>query len=505
MRTKNVLKNGRWAIFAFAINFFLNLIIRRKFLATLDNNIFGYEATIGSLFTFLSVSESGIGEAITYRLYDALAHGDENRTGKLMRMYEYAYRVIGLVMIVLSIVAYFILPIFFESDVDWSKIRFVFIVSVANMFLRYAFSTRRMLFIADQKAYFCVSVDIVTTFVGAVLKILILFFWPDYRLYLLVMIFTTVVSNVVINTICVHKYPYIKNVKIRFEDLKREKLLKDAKDCFAQKICYSIYGAIDNLLISKFLGVSTTTLVSNYRNIEGNVTTVTEKAVSGLQSGIGDAVYTEEQEHLNKIFTRLDFINFCYTSVITCCLAYVFQPFIEFWLGVKFQLPYAFVIALAFRIYVAYIQRTATLFRGTVGKFDRDRKYIILAAVMNVIISLVLMIPFGIAGLEIGTLISAAIIWVGRASIVFSSILEPHMAKIYIKNQFKYILTLVLSMCILQLLICILPANSNFIFRILISAFVPILIIYLIYGRSEEFKFLLQKIHLGGKKDADKG
>ncbi len=503
MRTKKVFKNGRWAIFAFAINFFINLLIRKKFLATLDNNVFGYEATIGSLFTFLTISESGIGTAITYRLYDSLAHKDEYRTGKLMRMYEYSYRTIGIILLVLSIFAYFILPVFFTSDVDWKAIRFVYVILVADMVCRYAISTSIMLFIAVQKAYVCVTVDIITTFVGAGLRILVLVFRPDYRLYLLITIIMTIISNTIIKILCYHEYPYVKGVEFDFEDFKSEKLLKDVKDCFIQKICYSIYGGIDNLLTSKFLGINVVTLVSNYRNIEGNVTTVTEKIVSGLQSGIGDAVYTEDKEYLNKIFTRLDFVNFCYTLIVTCCLAYVFQPFIDFWLCVKYQLPYVFVIALAFRIYVAYNQRTATMFRGAVGGFDKDRKYIVLAAIINIIISLILIKPLGIAGLEIGTMISAAVIWLGRAMIVFTHILESHMAKQYVINQIKYIMTLLLSMSLLQVLIWILPSVDNFIFRIIISVSVPALIILVLYGRSDEFRFLLRKLNLKGELNED--
>ena len=115
MRTKLTIKNGVVALIAYAINFLLNLYIRRLFLMKLDSNILGYDGTIGGVFTFLTISESGIGAAITYRLYNALANNSLLETEKLMNIYKYAYRVVALVIFVLSMIAYGFLGLIFDG------------------------------------------------------------------------------------------------------------------------------------------------------------------------------------------------------------------------------------------------------------------------------------------------------------------------------------------------------------------------------------------------------
>lgn len=494
MRTKNVLKNGAWAIWAYAITFALNLLIRRKFLFTLNNDILGYEGTIGSVFAFLTISEAGIGAAITYRLYESLANGDELKTAKLMKLYECSYRVIGALFLVLSLGVYFVLPFFFEGNNDWHVIYVVYVIAASNMFLQYYLSTKRLLLITDQKAYICVAVDLLVSFIVSGLKILVLSLCPDYRLYLVLTIVSTISSNVIISYICYKRYPYIRNAKVTFDDFKREKLFKDIKNYLVQKVCFSIYGGVDNLLTSKILGVNMVTLASNYRTIEGNVTSITEKAFSGLQSSVGNAVYTEDKEALYKTFTRLDFVNYLYTAVVTCCLMFVFQPFIKWWLGEKYFLPYAFVFMLSARNYVAYNQRIINLFRGTVGSFEKDKKYIVVAAGLNVIISLSLIGPFGLAGLEAGTMIAASFIWIGRAKIVFANIFSVEQAKKYALIQIKYVVILLISMSFIQCFITCVPIDFGFFMRIIVSVICPATIISIMFCKTHEFSFFLDMI-----------
>lgn len=500
MRTKLTIKNGVVALIAYAINFLLNLYIRRLFLMKLDSNILGYDGTIGGVFTFLTISESGIGAAITYRLYNALANNSLLETEKLMNIYKYAYRVVALVIFVLSVIAYGFLGFIFDSRANWEAIRFIYSLTVVDIVAQYLLSTKRILFVANQKAYVCVMIDTFVAFVGAICRLVILIVIPNYKLYMIVTVLITLLSNSLITYLSYKEYPYVSKTAISIEDLREIQLFKDLKNYLAQSICYTVYGGVDNILAAKFLGVNYVTMSSNYKSIERNVTVVTEKMFSGLQSSIGNVVYSEQNERVYEVFEELDLLNNLYSCVVVNCFIFLFQPFISLWIGDSFLLPTSFVLLLSLKIYANYNQRVVTLFRGTRGGFEKDKPFMFAAAVVNLLLSWALVIRYGLAGLEFGTLVAALLIWLGRTKVVFVELFSRRQLMRYVRQQARYIIVLTTSVITIKLLLILFSAEDSLWIRTPLSIACPFLIFVLVFIRSNEFNRVNNKILMGIKR-----
>ena len=60
----------------------------------------GVSGLFTDILSVLSFVELGIGSAITYALYKPLAENDEEKLGKLMHFYKWAYRIVALVILI---------------------------------------------------------------------------------------------------------------------------------------------------------------------------------------------------------------------------------------------------------------------------------------------------------------------------------------------------------------------------------------------------------------------
>ena len=83
-RTENFLKNVK-VTFAFrAISAIVNFSARKVFVMVLTTEYLGLNGVFSNVLSLLSLSELGIGSAITYSLYKPLAEGDQEQVASLM-------------------------------------------------------------------------------------------------------------------------------------------------------------------------------------------------------------------------------------------------------------------------------------------------------------------------------------------------------------------------------------------------------------------------------------
>lgn len=95
-RTKNSLLNITASIGGQLLTNVLRWICRMVFIYTLGKEYLGISSLYANILTILSLSELGLGSAITYSLYKPLAENDTEAVKSLMAFFKKAYRWIGI-------------------------------------------------------------------------------------------------------------------------------------------------------------------------------------------------------------------------------------------------------------------------------------------------------------------------------------------------------------------------------------------------------------------------
>jgi len=451
MRIKNSLRNMIFIYGSTLLIAIMNLVVRRIFLDVLTVDYLGYDGLFTSIFSFLSLSEMGIASIITYHMYTELATNNITQIRKLLYIYKLIYRVVGIFVLVVGIIASLFIPLILneKQQESWLFIYTIYFLQLAATLCTYFLAYRRILFTTDQKIYVCTAVDTVVNIVAVFAKMCVLLWFRNYIIYLIIAILANTVSNLVIARKSYKAYPEITKIAITKDDIKELNLFHEVKNMMATKIAGTIYGSSDDIIITAILGVRMDGLISNYRMISAKIQELIIAMFNSVQASIGNLVYTEDDHEKGiKFFYALDLMGFFMGLICANGVISVGQPFILLWLKSEtFLLPYAFLILLAINMFIAICNNPMTYFRNSLGHFETDRNYMIAAAVVNVIITIILCYPLGITGVMVGTVAGHLMIFMGRTVVVHKYFLET--------SQIKYYLSFVYRLALLAIAACI--------------------------------------------------
>lgn len=491
MRTLNSVKN---VLGNFANSLVLNLLrflSRIVFVKVLDEVYLGVNGLLSNVLGLLALAELGIGTAISYSLYKPLSLKNEEKCKSLMKFYRKAYRVIALVVLILGIILLPFLPWFIKDPSGIESLSLIYLIFLGNMVIGYLFSYKRTLITADQKNYKITPFLIFYNFLTTILQIIILLLFKNYILYLLVQTICIILENITVNKYITKEYPYLKTVNkakpIEENELKDIKI--NIKSLMLHKIGSYVLTATDNLVISKFIGIVTVGIYSNYVLIHSAISNFIYMFVCNVTASFGNLIAEGNKKKSYKVFTEMDFITFCLYGVSSICLIFVFNPFIEFVFGAKFVLPFVVVVLIMVNYYLVGINQVPVTVQSAAGIYKYDKFIPLVEAFINLVISIILVQFMGLSGVLLGTLISYLLPLFIKPFIVFKHVFDRSILD-YFKTFFYHLITLIISGLIVFGVISLINVNSlllQIIINFTVSLLVPTIIIIIVYGRTDEF------------------
>lgn len=491
MRTSKAIRNVAYSVLYYSSLLLLSLILRKVFIQYLDVELLGVEGVLGNLFSLMSLVDVGTGSLITYLLYKAYSEDQRDEVSILMGMYRNMYFLIAIAMSIISLLLIPLLPYFITSNtIEWKFVIYIYIIKCIGMVGSYIYSYRRLLFKVAQCEYICTRVDMFFSYIRYFSWFLVIFIWKSYFLYLIVEVTFVFLANMYISHLSYKRFPYATGKNVRLRDFKERNFFKDMKNTYITKISGTIYGSTSNLVISVFLGLRSVAILSNYLLITTTISQGFARFLLPLQGSIGNYVYTETRENSIKLFKMFDMFSFLVGSTIVSCFITVINDFIELWLGQQFQLDMFTIITIGITLYIGFESHFISCFRDVYGKFELERTYAIIGALINIIISILFVRPLGIAGVYIGTISGMIGFWVGRYRVLNRELFRDSLNYLQIQLKFFLIASII---TFLSTIVCDLCGKGViFIFvKMFICLTISVLLNYVVFRNSVEFKDMI--------------
>lgn len=407
-RVKNVTRNSTIAALSKILIFILQFICRTIFIKILSTEYLGVNGLFTNILTMLSFAELGIGSAIIYKLYKPIANNDEDKVKTYLNFYKKAYIFVGIVVIAIGII---IIPFlkYIVTDIPTIKenIYYIYILFLLNSSLSYFFTYKKSIIIGYQKEYIITIIDFLMVLIQNILQIVILVITKNYILYLLIQILCTLLDNLISSIVANKMYPYIKDKNYTKISKKEEKsIFKDVKSLVLYKIGFSISTGTDNIIISAFIGVGEVGLLSNYTTITNAINTFLTAFFNAFTGSVGNLNAGEDIKKQEKIFYEMLFLSFVIYSIISILVIVLINDFIQLWLGEEYLLSELVAIILGVNMYIDGLRYVNYTFRTTMGIFKEGRFAPIIAAVVNVVLSIIFVQFWGIFGVLFATAIA---------------------------------------------------------------------------------------------------
>lgn len=406
-RARNSLRNAGASFASQLISALLRFACRTAFLYTLGAEYLGIPALYTNVITLLSVSELGFSTVITFHLYQPLAKGDHAMVRALMAFYRKVYRVVGLVVLVLGLCLMPALPHLMTGVTDKVNIYLYYLIYLAQTVVSYLFfAYKSVLLVADQKKYlvdgaFCLVQVIFCGLQIAALVLLRSFLW-----YTLLSVAATAVQNMAAALLTARRYPWLQGEEATLDAPAKRNLFKAAYAMFLQRISVVIGTATDNLIISAFVSNLAVGLYSNYSMVVTTVQVVISNAVRALTASLGDLYAAGQRERSYRVFRSLQLALCWLLTVCATCFLVLFRPFIIMWAGESYLLDNFTTAVIAFNFLTNFLQLGVLMYRDATGLFVVGKYRSVINAVLNLVLSLLMVHPLGMAGVFLASIIS---------------------------------------------------------------------------------------------------
>ncbi|MBR1797348.1 MAG: hypothetical protein IJ757_04975 [Clostridiales bacterium] len=436
--TQKTIRNSVISVIAQICTLMLQYFNRKIFILFLDIEYLGYPSLFGSVFNLLSVTELGLGGFFAYHLYKEITSKNDEEIGKLMYLHKCMYQIVACVVFIGGLICCFFLPfIVKDATVGWHYLYVIYFLQLLGVVSSFFFSYKRTLYIATQQEYKCVQVDLFIAVLIQIVQIVTLAVFKNFILYLCIQISSSVLSNIIISSRYDREFSNIKSKYTITKDyLKSRNMFSDFKNIIIHRISYAIYGGADNVIISAICGVKMVALYGNYYVIQKGIMQVFfYKLLDPVQATIGNILYSDRtKDELWDQFEMLDVFSFFFASYIGIGFYVLYQPFIIVWLGNDYLLSDMFVTLLSITTYLWAVWEIVYKYRNGFGDYKQDRWMMALSAVLNVSISIIGAKIWGVAGVQLGTLISFFPIAYGRVRFVVKNYFNHNIALYFLKH-----------------------------------------------------------------------
>ncbi|CAH1207729.1 hypothetical protein PAECIP111891_03083 [Paenibacillus allorhizoplanae] len=493
MRVKNSIINISVGIGNQLIITALSFFSRTVFINTLGLDYLGINGLFTNVLAMLSLAEAGIGSSIIYSLYKPVAENDEHKINVLMKLYKKTYRIIAGVILLLGLM---VLPFLhlFTKDTSVTNLYVIYLLFLLNTAIPYLFTYRTNLLNVYQKGYIATAIFSVSSILSTSLKIGILYQTQNYIMYLVIDSTITIINSAILFYVVGRMYPFLKKkVLSKLDPESKGNILKNVKAIVLQNIgTYLIYST-DNLIISYYVNVAAVGLYSNYFMLIEICRTFINQVFNNIYYSIGNLVAKESKETIFNVYKVTMLLNFWLYSLFGILLFVMIEPFITLWIGSQFLMDKIVLIVLVITFYERGMRNSISAVKTTAGIFHEDRYVPLCQAAVNLAFSIVLVQQIGIAGVFLGTLISAMLVpfWT-TPYFVYKKIFQKSIYHYFM--SYSYYAVIGVATCLAtSYMTSFLDGHSVgvFVLKAALAFTVPNIIYMSLFYKSAEFKYLL--------------
>lgn len=493
-RTDNVKRNLIFNMIKYATQLVLQFVLRTVLIYVMGAEYIGLNGLFTNIFSFLSLTELGIGSAIVFSMYKPIAENDIEKVKTLQNLYKKFYSIIIIVIFALGMVLTPFLKFFVNGEVPSDiNIYVLFVMYLLNTLVGYFCAHKRSLLFAYQRNDVENKIRTFCLLLSTVLQVIVLLVFKNYYVYFSISILFMVVECVLIYRTANKMYPEIRGKSNPLDADTKKEVVKNVTALSMHKIGSAVVFSTDNILTSIFCGIVVLGAYSNYSLITAALTSMFALFINALQGSVGNLVASQTNEYAYSRFKVLRLIFSYLSAFTTICLVVLLQPFIKLWTNdAIYLLDFSTVILICLSFYFSRMRVSVGTFKDAAGLFWNNKWMPIAESLVNLGVSIVLGYFMGINGIFIGTIVSTLVapFWVEPY------VLYKHYFKRGVADYFKrYVLDFIIMLgaCAVCYFVCSLIPDGNI--WLLIAKFAACIalsnvLLILAYFKTKEFKDL---------------
>ena len=402
MRKKKLAKNTIASLVYQITTIICGFILPRLILSTFGSEINGLVNSITQFLSVIAFLELGVGAVVQSSLYKPLADKDNKKISEIVASANIFFQKLALILLVYIALLFFIYPVIAKQNFDFLYTGLLIVAIGISSFAQYFFGVvDRLLLTADQKGYIQYNAQTITLVLNTFACFVMIEFGASIHIVKLVTSLIYLARPVFLHWYVNNHYQINRKIKYEKEPIEQK------WNGVAQHIAAVVLDGTDNIVLTLFAGLSDVSIYSVYHLVLAGVKQLFLSMTNGFQSLIGELWAKQELDELRKTFGWTEWVLHTGTVFVFGCTGMLILPFVQVYTsGVQdanyIQPLFAVLITMAHAGHCLRLPYNIMILAA--GHYKQTQHNYIIAAVMNIIISIIMVWRFGLVGVAIGTL-----------------------------------------------------------------------------------------------------
>lgn len=407
MKNNDVVKNISFSILQQIITIICGFIAPRFIIATYGSNVNGMIASITQFLGYITLLEAGIAPVVKAALYKPIVNFDKEKIERILKSAEHFFRTIAIVFIFYLIILCIAFPQFYSEQYSYTYTLSLVIIIAISTFFEYFFGMTYSIYLQSiQKNYVVSAVKIVSKILNTIAIVVLVLNNCSIQIVKLASSIIFVISPLFLS------FYVKKKFNIKLEKVKEKSVLENKWAGFSQHIAAIIHDSVDIAVLTLFSNSLEVSVYSVYMLVINSIKNLCISLSSGIDAWFGKIQAKNDNTKLNKSLRLYEFFYFSIVTFLFACTFVLEIPFVNVYTNGITDVDYIrpmFAYTMILAQLVAAIRVPYTNIVLSAGHFKQTEKGAWIEAVLNVIISVILVQNYGIIGVAIGTLIATTI------------------------------------------------------------------------------------------------
>lgn len=404
-RSKKLVLNTVLSLLHQVVSLVCGFILPRLFLQYYGSETNGLVSSIAYFLGFITFAECGIGAVVQSSLYKPLAVGDEDEISRIIVSADNFFKKIAYLLVGYTVVLMLVYPLITIKSYDYLfTLSLIFIISISS-FVQYYFSmSYRLLLVADQKAYVQLGSRIIALVLNTVMSVIMLRIGFGVRIVKLMTSVVFLIQPVVMIWYVKRNYHIDRKI-----DMGGKEPIKQKWNGLAHHIAAVVHDNTDVVVLTLFSTLASISVYGVYNQVVMGIRQIVTSITTGMQSLLGNMYASKETDALNRTFESFEWIMHTVTVIFFTCACILVIPFVRVYTNgitdTNYIVPtFAVIICIANALYCLRIPYNMMVMAA--GHYKETQASAIIEACINIGVSIILVIKFGLIGVAIGTMIA---------------------------------------------------------------------------------------------------
>ena len=400
-RTKRAMLTVLTSLLSEGVALACGLVLPKMILSNFGSAYNGITQSISQFISYIALMKAGIGGATAAALYKPVAENDTRAISEILASMEKFMRKISFIFVLFVLALAIIYPTFIVREFDWWFTSSLIVIISLSTFAQYYFGfTYQTLIGVDQKDYIISILDIITTILNTIVAVYLI--KNNYSLHMVKLgsSLVNVITPIFLYIYC-HKHYHLIDVEVK------EDKIPQKWEAAAHEVASFINNNTDLVILTLFGNMLEISVYTVYHYVIANLKKIVTRFTVGFSAAFGDMYARNEIDLMHENLGIFELIIYSFTSILYSVTLSMMVPFVMIYTkGVNdvnyFRPLFSFLLVMGgvfncFRIPYRAITIVA-------GHYKQTRNGAIAEAVINILVSVIGVISFGLIGVALGTL-----------------------------------------------------------------------------------------------------